>query len=87
MLSFLMCIFFKISSNILEFTSFIHEAHGSKIKFKHRLIDKLIERCVEVEEWFNFNEDNEYVGHVELVIGRSWKRHSHLNIIYNSKVH
>ena len=61
--------FFKIGSNVLEFYSFIHKAHGSKIKFKHRLIDKLIEHHVEVEEWFNFNEDNKHVGCVELVIG------------------
>ena len=73
---------------MLEFTSFIHEACGSKIKFKHRLIDKLIEHCVEVEEWFNFNEDNKHVGCVELVIGGgAWKRYLHLNSIYDSKVH
>ena len=69
MLSFLTHIFLKIGSNMLEFTSSIHEACGSKIKFKQRLIDKLIEYHAEAEEWFNFNEDNKHAEHIELAIG------------------
>ena len=59
----------QIGSKCVEFSSFACECNGINIKFKHREIDTLLQHHVEVEEWFDFKEDNQSAGCMELVIG------------------
>ena len=67
------CIFFSCMLQIglkhVEFTSFTHEHNRINIKCKCREIDMLLQHHVEVEEWFDFKEENQNVGCMELVVG------------------
>ena len=42
---------------------------GAKIKFKHRDVDKLTHHCVEIEEWFSYEEKFQDTSNIEVTLG------------------